>query len=150
MELLLVLIMKISNKRAASLVMQLFPSLSLQTFGFNPMWIFWGQNCYGAVFLQVLPFFPVTIIPPMLYKYTSFIYHQQYIILATDSMCKHPLRYWISKFWLLKEAASRLPKLASDLLLEDCPYVFVIVQQLFRIKTNTYYPQRTVPRFMKD
>jgi len=73
------------------------------------MWIFWGQNCYGAVFLQVLQFFRVTIIPPLLYKHTSFIYHQQYIILATDSMCKHPLRCWISKFWLLKEAAAGCP-----------------------------------------
>jgi len=36
MELLLVLLMKISNKRAASLVMQLFARISLQTFGFNP------------------------------------------------------------------------------------------------------------------
>jgi hypothetical protein len=36
MELLFVLLIKISNKRGASLVMQLFASLSLQTFGFNP------------------------------------------------------------------------------------------------------------------
>jgi len=138
MELLLVLLMKISNKRAASLVMQLFARFPLQTFGFNPkavLWIFWGQNCYGAVFLPVLQFFPVTIIPPMLYKHTSFIYHPQYIILATD-VCKHPLRHWISKFWLLKEAARRLPKLASEMLLEEHPCVFVMVQQLFRIKTT--------------
>jgi hypothetical protein len=53
MELLLVLIMKISNNRAASLVMQLFANLSLQTFGFNPRAVcvdILGTNSYGAVF----------------------------------------------------------------------------------------------------
>jgi len=95
MELLLVLLMKISNKRIASLVMQLFARISLQTLGFNPKAVhvdFFGTNCYGAVFLLVLQYFPVTIIPPMCYKHTSFIYHPQYIILATDSICKHPPR----------------------------------------------------------
>jgi hypothetical protein len=84
------------------------------------IWTFWGQNCYGTVFLQVHQFFPVTVIPPVLYNHTSFIYHQQYTILATDSTCHHPLRCWISGFWLPKQVAIKLPKPASKMLLEEC------------------------------
>jgi len=42
---------------------------------------------WGQVFLQVLPFSPVSSIPPVLHTPT-FIYHLRYIMLQTDSVVK--------------------------------------------------------------
>jgi hypothetical protein len=41
----------------------------------SPCGFFWESIAMGQFFPQVLLFFPVTIIPPMLYTYTSFLYH---------------------------------------------------------------------------
>jgi hypothetical protein len=61
MEILLALLMKIKNKRAASLVMQLFASLSLQTFGFNPKAVhvdFLGTKLLWGSFSPSISVFP--------------------------------------------------------------------------------------------
>ena len=43
----------------------------------------------GYLFLSVLQYFPLSIIPSLLHTHTAFIYHWWYIILATDNTVKH-------------------------------------------------------------
>jgi hypothetical protein len=49
-----------------------------------------GKEAYGQLFLQVLRFSPVSVIPPIIRAH-SFICHQRYTDPATDSVIKqHP------------------------------------------------------------
>jgi len=65
-----------------SILLSQMPGFS---FWVSPCGICHGQSCNGTVFVCVLQFFPVSIIPPLLCIH-SFFCHQRYIALVVDSV----------------------------------------------------------------